>query len=557
MSATDEKKLLSMQGSGGFAMIIALMLIVVVAGYLFTLHQVSAGGTRSSEFNAKKITANYLAEGGCEAAQKIIQQTLADYSTPPSEGSVVIDGIPAYYTIEQIGSQRSYEDDVGIRTIIQPYLITASVTREGAVSSVERVVDAGLTPIFQFAVFYTEDLEMLPGPDLTLTGRVHSNRDIYIGSNSTFTIDSNYLRAVGSLYQRRKDNGSLTGGTVRAKIKGTEDFYDFENQGCLDSMGIPSVSGFDSDFSGYDINGDGDFQDEGEMEGWSTRSQELWGGTVKTGEHGLREIVPPSVSTLKAYVDDGDGGSQKGFFHNNAGLAIRDNHAYIGEIDVTSCLPDSTITETTMYDGRENQTITVTEIDMEKLGASGYFPANGLLYAWRSDGDSDNPNGIRLKNGSELAGPLSVVSENPVYVWGDFNMTDKKPASIITDAINLLSNNWDDTKTADSLPEAAETTINAAFLTGNQVTEAGTYNGGLENLPRFHENWSGVPCNIRGSFVNTFSSEVGQGGWSYGGDNYTAPQRNWDYDTDFNDFNKLPPFTPYVVVIERVVQTNR
>ncbi|MFH1549440.1 MAG: hypothetical protein ABIH04_02655 [Planctomycetota bacterium] len=538
----------------GFAMIIALLLIVVVTGYLFTLHHVSAGGMRSSEFNARKIRANYLAEGGCEAVQKMLQRALANYTTPPGEGAVTVDGIAVYYTVQQIGLQRIHEDEVGVRTIVQPYMITTSVVFEGTVSSVERVVDAGLTPIFQYAVFYTEDLEMLPGPNLTLTGRVHSNNDIYIGSHSTLTIDSNYLRAVGSLYLRRKNDGTLMNGTVRVKVKGTESYFDFEQRSDLDAMGVPSVSGFDSDFRGYDINGDGDFLDEGEMNPWVTRSQELWSGTTKTGEHGLKEIVPPSVQTLKAYVE---GGSGKGFFHENAGLAIRDNQAFLGEINVTSSLPSGTITEKMMYDGRENKYITVTEIDMEKLGSSGYFPSNGLLYAYRSDADAEHPNGIRLKNAEELAAPLTMVSENPVYTLGDYNKTNKKPASIITDAMNILSNNWNDTKFPGYLPNASETTINAAFITGNLDTQWGAYNGGLENLPRFHERWSGVPCNIRGSFVNTFISDVGQGQWVYGGDNYEAPVRNWDYDTDFNDFNKLPPFTPYVVVITRVVQTNK
>ena len=535
-------------------MIMALMLIVVVAGYLTTLHKVSAGGMRSSEFNAKKIVANYLAEGGCEAAQKQMQQALANYTTLPSEGSILINGSTVYFTVVCIGAQRITEDAVGVRTINVPYLITATVTHEGTVSSVERVVSAGLTPIFQYAVFYADDLEILPGPNFTLSGRVHSNKDIYIGSDNTLTVKSNYLRAVGSMYLRRKNDGSLMPGNVRVQVGDTSNYYDFEQRDDLDSLGIWSPSGFDSDFHGYDSNGDGDYNDAGDMEPWATRSQALWDGTVKTGAHGLREVVPPAVSTLKAYPDDD---ATKGHFHSNAGLAIRDNRAYMGEIDVTCHLPSGTISEKTMYDGRENKTITVTEIDMQKLGTSGYYPANGLLYAYRSDASASSPNGVRLTNGDELAGPLTVVSQNPVYLQGDYNKTNKKPASIMTDALNILSNSWNDTKTAGTLPTASETTVNAAFITGNKNTQWGSYNGGLENLPRFHEKWSNKACNIRGSFVNTFNSEVGQGNWVYGGDNYAAPIRNWDYDTDFNDFDKLPPFTPHVVVITRVVQTNR
>ncbi len=546
------------KNEGGYVLIMALILTVAVAGYSITLHAVATAGIRSSEFNARKVVANYLAEGGVEAAQKEMQRALADYECVPQECSFDIDGRIIYVTIEQVGTPRTEEDAQGVRTVIQPYLIISTVTYEGTVSSVERVVDAGLTPVFQFAVFYNSDLEILPGPDFTLTGRVHTNGDLYLGAgdSSTLTVDSEYLRAVGSLYLRRKNDGGLMGGDVNVRVKGDDDFCELEQQDDLLDYGVPSISGFDSDFRGYDVNGDGDTNDPGELAAWVMRSQDLWNGTIKTGEHGLKEVVAPSVQTLKPWVET-ESGPQKGFYHANAGLIIRGEMVYVGDNNVTGHLPSGTISQKLMYDAREGKNVHVTEIDIVKLNQSGYFPANGLIYAYRlSDASSEHPNGIRLRNGSELLGPLTVVSPHPVYVWGDYNNTDKKSAAVITDALNILSNAWDDSKGPGSLPSASETTINAAFLAGNQETQPGSYNGGLENLPRFHENWSGVPCNIRGSFVNTFLSEIGQGSWGCGNDVYSPPIRNWDYDLDFNDFNNLPPFTPYVVTITRVVQTN-
>ncbi len=545
------------KNEGGYVLIMALILMVVVAGYSITLHAVATAGIRSSEFNARKVVANYLAEGGVEAAQKEMQRALADYECVPQECSFDIDGRIIYVTIEQVGTPRTEEDAQGVRTVIQPYLIISTVTYEGTVSSVERVVDAGLTPVFQFAVFYNSDLEILPGPDFTLTGRVHTNGDLYLGSHSTLTIDSDYLRAVGSLYLRRKNDGSLMGGDVNVRVKGDDDFCELEQQDDLLDYGVPSISGFDSDFCGHDVNGDGDTNDPGELAAWVMRSQDLWNGTIKTGEHGLKEVVTPSIQTIKPWVEDDQGNEVKGFYHANAGLIIRGEMVYVGDNNVTGHLPSGTISQKLMYDAREGKDVHVTEIDIVKLNQSGYFPANGLIYAYRlSDTSSEHPNGIRLTNGSELLGPLTVVSPHPVYVWGDYNNTNKKSAAVITDALNILSNAWDDSKGPGNLPSASETTINAAFLTGNQETQPGSYNGGLENLPRFHENWSGVSCNIRGSFVNTFLSEIGQGSWGCGNDVYSPPIRNWDYDLDFNDFNNLPPFTPYVVTITRVVQTN-
>lgn len=543
------------KNEGGYALIMALMLITVIAGYVLTLYNLAAGGMRSSEFNACKIVTNYLVEGGCEAAQKSMQRSLADYLPVPTSATYYINGTPVYVTLEPCGAQRIEQDSVGIRTIIQPYLITATATRDGTVSTMERVVDAGLTPIFQFAVFYNGDLEMLPGPNFTLTGRVHTNSNMYIGSHVLLSVNSDYLRAVGSLYLHRKDDGTFMNGNARALVKGTSSYYTFEQKAALAAQGVPSTSGFDSAFRGYDINGDGDFNDPGELGGWAMRSQTLWNGTVKTGEHGLSEIVAPSVQTMAPYVDSGK--TVRGYYHANAGLVIKGTRAYVGSTDVTASLPSGTIAQKTMYDGRENKNILVTEVDIAKLNATSYFPANGLLYAYREDSTVSAPNGIRLKNASTLKSGLTVVSPDPVYTLGNYNTTSKKPAAILTDSMNILSGAWNDTKTAGALPTATATTVNAAFITGNTTTTTGNYNGGLENLPRFHEKWDGVTCTIRGSFVNTFASILEKGAWVYGGDNYTAPTRNWDYDTDFNNFNKLPPFTPYVVVITRVVQTNR
>jgi hypothetical protein len=165
---------------------------------------------------------------------------------------------------------------------------------------------------------------------------------------------------------------------------------------------------------------------------------------------------------------------------------------------------------------------------------------------------------VQLTNGSLLPGKLTVASEDPVYVQGDYNTGDEvvtqKGASVIADTINLLSNSWNNSKTSSSgLPGASNTTYNVAMIAGNQTSGLGDYNGGLENLPRFHENWSGRNCTIKGAMVNTWSSEHGTAPWVYGGNRYTAPNRIWSYDTAFNNAANLPPFTPLAVAARDVV----
>jgi hypothetical protein len=159
-----------------------------------------------------------------------------------------------------------------------------------------------------------------------------------------------------------------------------------------------------------------------------------------------------------------------------------------------------------------------------------------------------------LVNGATLNAGLTVVSNNPVYVQGDYNSTSKKPAAIISDALNLLSNAWADSNSTKSLSNriASSTTVNAAFIAGIKETptvNGGNYSGGLENYPRLHEDWSSKTLTIRGAFVELWQSQQAQGAW--GSASYSAPTRNWDYDTDFNTEANLPPFTPHAVSVSR------
>jgi len=209
--------------------------------------------------------------------------------------------------------------------------------------------------------------------------------------------------------------------------------------------------------------------------------------------------------------------------------------------DVTALLPDGTVAQSTMYDAREEKTLPVTNVDLAKIRAAGLMPANGLVYAYRTDVSAENPTGIRFKNGKELSGPTFLASPNPVYIQGDFNAPaagsgfTKQAAVVMCDALNLLSNSWNDTKKkGGAVPKASATTVNCAMISGivrTSDTPNGTYSGGLENYPRFHEDWGGVTMTIRGAFICLFQSKYGTARWGKSGV-YSAPTRNWGFDPD-------------------------
>ena len=175
--------------------------------------------------------------------------------------------------------------------------------------------------------------------------------------------------------------------------------------------------------------------------------------------------------------------------------------------------------------------------------------------------------GIELINGSTIPNVVStqntgltVVSNDPVYIQGDYNTVNKKPASVIADAVNILSKDWnDDTnstkdrdtyRTVEPVNGSLTTTINCAFVAGAPISTTGDYNGGLENYPRLHENWSNATLAINGSFVELWQNQVATGSWNNA--SYSPPTRVWAYDTAFNNSNSLPPYTPTAYGFDRV-----
>jgi hypothetical protein len=288
-----------------------------------------------------------------------------------------------------------------------------------------------------------------------------------------------------------------------------------------------------------------------------------WDGQVEDGNHGITHLNLPVVTSGPPtnLIDPDAGGTNPDSFENKADLKIVNGQALYNNAgvwtNVTASLQAAgAMSNTTFYNGREGKWVTSTDIDVDKLGSSGYFPRNGIIYASETPG-MGNEQAFRLKNGAELPAALTLASPNPVYTLGDYNVVNKQPAAIMTDAFTILSNSWDDADSDDGLSDrrASDTRVNAAFMTGNTVTgeDGSAYNGGLENLPRLLEDWGGKTLRLRGSFVDLWKSRQATGDWSYGsyGSYYKAPVRDWGFDPDFLDPGKLPPGTPQVNVAQR------
>jgi hypothetical protein len=75
----------------------------------------------------------------------------------------------------------------GLYATIVPYKISSTGTyRTGTQVKLEREFNNYLVPLFQFSLFSNDDMELSPGPLMTITGRVHTNRNLYALSSLKF-----------------------------------------------------------------------------------------------------------------------------------------------------------------------------------------------------------------------------------------------------------------------------------------------------------------------------------------------------------------------------------
>jgi hypothetical protein len=401
--------------------------------------------------------------------------------------------------------------------------ITVGVRQELQVASI---------PLFQFAIFYTMDLEINPGPPMNITGRVHSNGTLYTQPQDILNY-LDHVTAVGPIVLGKMpgDPSSRNPGTVN---------FQAEHDGGVSSLSLPI-------------------------------------GTNNSPAN-VRAVVeiPPAGEDPNSLM-----GQQR--YYNKADLIILVSNSGItaksgGFDNFATSIPSSqvsTFTKTTVsfYNKREGKTVKATEIDVAKLKT--WSATNSTLRTplgrdvstiyvadSRTQTSSTEP-GIRLVNGQTLPPlGLTVATPHPLYIKGNYNVPNNalgttntsgtRPASLVADAITILSTAWDDSNAGDDLDSrtAANTTINAAFLAGIVPTGGGNYSGGVENFPRFLEDWGGYVFTYNGSMVVMFYSQYATAPWG-GSDVYSPPNRNWAFDSNFKDSTKLPPSTPQLATIIR------
>ena len=397
-------------------------------------------------------------------------------------------------------------------------------------------VEVAMIPLFQFAIFYNLDLEINPGPPMAVTGPVHCNKTIYLRPGDELRFKSD-VTAVGSLAMTRHPNDPAYPGATSGRV-----IFEAEHDAGVSSLNLPI-------------------------------------GTNNTPV-GVRQIVdvPPVAES-----PDSPMGKERYYNKADLILLVRDtgvralsgvrvdgsrNQIHTNEIK-------SFLTNVTFFDQREQRTVKASEIDVRRLGDwnrtnKSLRPLLALgdvrtiyIADQRSQSSSTMP-GVRLVHGHTLLPKgLTIATPNPIYVRGNYNISTNnstvplpttntvmtRPASLVGDSITVLSAAWNDGAASSSIGSrtAQPTTVNAAFLAGivqTTNTGGGSYSGGVENFPRFLENWSTKVFTYNGSMVVMFASNQAIRKWPGTGTVYNPPNRAWSFDNNFRDINKLPPGAP-------------
>lgn len=553
----------------GSALLVSLIILVVLLLIGGAALKIAGTETRISGNDIAAKKAFQAAEGASEyeamqlrnflstslAWQVPIETINGNISPPVLTGHTIQETSPI--TLVQ-GSQRTKNATgtySGLTAWCQSFTITTTARDNNgrARATIVRLVEDQLIPLFQFAVFYNGALELLPGANMAMgdpanPSRIHSNSDIYLAADGSATLTVNHkITTPGQLHHGTLDGRTLTRPVVIS-----------DGQGSYPQLTLDSIT---------DPN-------------WEANATATWNENVQTNVHNIMSLnvpIPGITPGENGYIEMLKQGPAADTYRysNKAGLKIIDGIAYDKNgtvVNLSACGGGNPLSATSLFDRRENRVVTIRDIDITKLQnctsaknalnnpPSGEEP--GILYIHENTAVLDSSEAVRLINGSDLTlnnalpSGLMVATDNPLYVRGNYNTSNSRPAAIAADAITFLSNAWNATDDSTHSYQnnldnrvASNTTVNAAVLTGNVPTNGTQYSGGLENFPRFLENWTDKNMIYGGSLVCLWRSERARGSWVYGSPIYTAPNRQWSYNMNPNN---MPPGTPRVRNLQRI-----
>jgi hypothetical protein len=393
-------------------------------------------------------------------------------------------------------------------------------------------------PVFQYALFSSGNMEISCGQPFDITGPVHSNGHLYVEPDNSMTFESEVGAVLDVLFQRDPLD------TRRTPAGGVT--YVEQALGQPQS-GVPFLT--------------------------------LPIGTNNTPE-GVREIIepPPPGEDLNSPLGILRYYNQCEMLVTVSNTGVTARSGIITGFDTpipTNELSLFVSTTNFFWDAREGKTVQPIDLNIGNLAVwsqtntslNPFLGGSNLTSVYVDDRRTlpgTSLGAVRVVNGATLPPKgLTVATGRPLYVQGDYNSVANRgttntsatlPASLVGDAITILSDGWTDGNSTSPVGSrlAADTTVNAAFLTGVVETTLGHYSGGMENFPRFLETWGLANVfTYNGSMIKMFPSLYATNAWENNNNIYKPPARNWAFDTNFRDRSKLPWLTPSHLEVHR------
>ncbi len=241
----------SLNKEKGYMFVLALALGLALHSLLVAYAVVLKVERTSAKATADVNSGFYGAEAGLNSRAEDLRKTFVDFNQPsglsPSSVATCLDSISsndgtgdykcqqyefvaasdnreghvaATYVVERNGGRPKTgvvprgEPYQNLNMLEYTYSIYSIAKQKNAPPSevtaiLQLDIKSRLVPMFQFAAFYGNDLEILPGPTMNLSGPVHTNGDLYLGANNNHGLNINgQVTLSGNLYNRRKNNNS-------------------------------------------------------------------------------------------------------------------------------------------------------------------------------------------------------------------------------------------------------------------------------------------------------------------------------------------------------------
>jgi hypothetical protein len=294
---------------------------------------------------------------------------------------------------------------------------------------------------------------------------------------------------------------------------------------------------------------------------------------VKTGAFGYNDFVNPNDVTNgcpDGALNQGEDLQGDGVFRNYGGAEMAPYNAFTSGTEYWT-----------------GTTMTGALVANPSCSSPAVWP--GLVYAHSQEARENPPvffrralkivDGATLNLGTSCYGTspnppcgLTIASENPAYIQGDYNAPGGNmaaagtvAASVDADSVTVLSDSWNDINSfispyVDSNRPAVTTSYRVAVIGGKGIpfpeigsTQDFGTDGGVHNFLRYIENWGSANLNYEGSLVSFYYSLQGTGTYKCCGDVYDPPNRVYNFDTNFtNGPQWLPPITPVLRSINTI-----